>query len=90
MLFNHEHGSKCKSNVKVRIWPPSESGWLVEGGDVPLGRDGAEPEDDVDAEEDGDAVVAVRHVGGHAFLQEEAEGTFYVMWDSSCLLPWGL
>lgn len=27
----------------------------------------------MDAEEDGDAVVAVGHVGGHALLQEETE-----------------
>lgn len=46
---------------------------LVKSRDVPLGCDGSEAEDDVDAEEDGDAVVAVGHVGGHAFLQEETE-----------------
>lgn len=49
----------------------------------------------MDAEEDGDAVVAVRHVGGHAFLQEETETSQNVgparqntVWTISKTLAW--
>lgn len=41
---------------------------LVDGGDVALGHDGFEAQDDVDAEEDGDAVVAVADVRFHVLL----------------------
>lgn len=39
--------------------PPLLLHSLVEGRDAPLGGDSSEAQDDVDAEEDGDAVVAV-------------------------------
>lgn len=47
--------------------------WLVKSRDGPLRCDGSESEDDMDAEKDSDAVVAVWHVGGHALLQTDTE-----------------
>lgn len=49
----------------------AKGGSLVNGRDVALAHEGLEPKDDVDAEKDGDAVVAVAHVGVHVLLQGE-------------------
>lgn len=55
------------------LWSP---GWvrcpphsLIDGGDVALGHNGFEAQDDVDAEEDGDAVVAIADVRFHVLLR---------------------